>query len=255
MDWQTIRYEKDGRVARITLNRPEVLNALNTAMAQELAEATQLAAKDPETWVVIVSGAGKAFNSGIDRTLLATGKIGEEFFHLWAQALDTLEDMEKMVLCVLHGYCIGGGLQLALACDLRLAVSGAIIGLGATRHGLIPDGAVYRLARVVGLGRAKELSLLNNHIGAEEARQIGLVNWVVLPEELEATTRRILDRLFDCSATAARWTKTLLNRSFHVDPRARVGDILAAERECDASPELEEANRAWLEKREPRFFP
>ena len=76
-----------------------------------------------------------------------------------------------------------------------------------------------------------------------------------LPEELEATTRRILDRLFDCSATAARWTKTLLNRSFHLDPRAHVGDILAAERECAASSELEEANRAWLEKREPKFFP
>lgn len=83
---------------------------------------------------------------------------------------------------------------------------------------------------------------------------MGLVNWVVLPDELEATTRKILDRLFDCSATAARWTKTLLNRSFHVDPRARGGDILAAERECSTSPELLEANRAWLEKREPRFF-
>jgi len=254
MDWKTIRYEKDGRVARIILNRPEVLNALNTAMAQELAEVTRLAARDPETWVVIVSGAGRAFNSGIDRTALATGEIGESFFHLWAQALDSLEDMEKIVLGVLHGYCIGGGLQLALACDLRLAVSGAILGLGATRHGLIPDGAVYRLARVVGLGRAKELSLMNEHISAEEGRAMGLVNWVVQPAELEAATRKILDRLFDCSPTAARWTKSLLNRSFHIDPRARVGDILAAERECGASPELEEANRAWLEKREPRFF-
>ncbi len=254
MEWQTIRYEKDGRVSRITLNRPEVLNALNTTMARELAEVTQLVAKDPETWVVIVSGAGKSFNSGIDRTALATGEIGESFFHLWGQAMDTLEDMEKIVLGILHGYCIGGGLQLALACDLRLAVSGAILGLGATRHGLIPDGAVYRLARVVGLGRAKELALLNNHINPEEARAMGLVNWVVLPDELEATTRKILDRLFDCSATAARWTKTLLNRSFHVDPRARGGDILAAERECSTSPELLEANRAWLEKREPRFF-
>lgn len=254
MGWQTVRYEKDGRVARIILNRPEVLNALNAPMVQELAEVTQLVAKDPETWVVIVSGAGRAFNSGIDRTALANGEIGESFFSLWAQALDTLEDMDKIVLAILHGHCIGGGLQLALACDLRLAVSGAILGLGATRHGLIPDGAVYRLARVVGLGRAKELALLNHHISAEEARAMGLVNWVVLPEDVEATTKRILDRLFDCSPTAARLTKSLLNRSFHIDPRARVEDILVAERECRASPELEEANRAWIERREPRFF-
>lgn len=255
MGWQTLRYEKDGRVARITLNRPEMLNALNTPMVRELAEVTQLVAKDPEIWVVIVSGAGRAFNSGIDRTALARGEIGESFFYLWAQALDTLEDMEKIVLGILHGYCIGGGLQLALACDLRLAATDTILGLGATRHGLIPDGAVYRLARIVGLGRAKELAFLNNHIGAEEARAMGLVNWVVLPEEVEAATQRILKRLFDCSPTAARWTKALLNRSFHIDPRAHVEEILAGERECQASPELEEANRAWLEKREPRFFP
>jgi enoyl-CoA hydratase/carnithine racemase len=255
MEWQTLRYEKDGRIARITLNRPELLNALNTPMVRELAEVTQHLAKDPETWVVIVSGAGRAFNSGIDRTALARGEIAESFFYLWAQALDTLEDMDKIVLGILHGYCIGGGLQLALACDLRLAVTDTILGLGATRHGVIPDGAVYRLARVVGLGRAKELALLNNHISAEEGRAMGLVNWVVLPEELEATTQRILGRLFDCSPTAARWTKTLLNRSFHIDPRARVGDILAAERECQASPEIEEANRAWIERRKPRFFP
>jgi enoyl-CoA hydratase/carnithine racemase len=255
MGWETILYEKEGRVARITLNRPEVLNALNTPMVRELAEATQLAAKDPEVWVVIVSGAGRSFNSGIDRTALAKGEVGESFFRLWAQALDTLEDMEKIVLGVLHGYCIGGGLQLALACDLRLAVSGATLGLGATRHGLIPDGAVFRLARVVGLGRAKELALLNDHISAEEGKAMGLVNWVVLPEEVEAATRRIVDRLFDSSPTAARWTKTLLNRSLHIDPRARVEDILVAEQACGASPELLEANQAWLEKREPKFFP
>lgn len=255
MEWQTVRYEKDKGVARITLNRPEVLNALNNTMVRELAEVAQLAARDPETWVVIVAGAGRAFNSGIDRTALAKGEVGESFFYLWEQALNTLEDMDKIVLAILRGYSIGGGLQLALACDLRLATTDTILGLGATRHGLIPDGAVYRLARVVGLGRAKELAFLNNHIGAAEALAMGLVNWVVPPEEVEAATQKILGRLFDCSPTAARWTKALLNRSPHVDPRAHMEDALAGQRECMASPEMEEANRAWIEHREPRFFP
>jgi enoyl-CoA hydratase/carnithine racemase len=255
MGAERILYEKDGRVARIILNRPEMLNALDTPMAEALAEAVERAGRDQDVWVVVVAGAGRAFNSGIDRTALAQGEIKEKFFHLWEAALNGLEDMPKMVLGVLHGYSIGGALQLALACDVRLASSDAIIGLGATRHGLIPDGAVYRLARVVGLGRAKELALLNDHMTAEEARAIGLVNWVVLPEELEATTRKIVNRFFDSSPTAARWTKMLLNKSLHIDPRAHVEELLRGQWECLASPEIEEANRAWMERREARFFP
>ncbi len=254
MGEKTVLYEKDGGVARITLNRPDRLNALDTPMVEALAEAVERAAHDPEVWVVVVAGAGRAFNSGIDRTALAAGKIKESFFRSWEAALNGLEDMPKMVLAVLHGYSIGGALQLALACDVRLASSDAIIGLGATRHGLIPDGAVYRLARVVGLGRAKELALLNYHMTAEEARAMGLVNWVALPEELPATTKRIVDRFFECSPPAACWTKALLNKSLHIDPRAHVEEVLQGQWECLASREIEEANRSWTERREPRFF-
>lgn len=250
-----VLYEKDGRVARITLNRPEMLNALDTPMAEALADAVERAGRDQDVWVVVVAGTGRAFNSGIDRTALAQGEIREKFFHLWEAALNGLEDMPKMVLAVLHGYSIGGALQLALACDVRLASSDAIIGLGATRHGLIPDGAVFRLARVVGLGRAKELALLNNHMTAEEARAMGIVNWVVLPEELETATQKIVTRFFESSPTAARWTKLLLNKSQHIDPRAHVEEVLQGQWECLASPEIEEANRAWMERREARFFP
>jgi enoyl-CoA hydratase/carnithine racemase len=154
---------------------------------------------------------------------------------------------------VLHGYSIGGGLQLALACDLRIAAADAVIGLGATRHGLIPDGAVLRLARVLGLGRAKELALLNEEISAAEAREIGLVTRVCPAADLERTVGAVLDRCRASAPTATAHTKRLLHESFHHDPRAVVEDLLRRQRECLASWEIDEANRAWLEKREARF--
>jgi enoyl-CoA hydratase/carnithine racemase len=232
-----------------------VLNALDTRLAQELAEATALAETDRDAWVVVVEGDGRAFSSGMDRTALSAGQVGEPFFRSWIQALNGLEDMPKLAIAAIRGYCLGGGLQLALACDLRLAASDAVLGLGATRHGLIPDGAVLRLARVVGLGRAKELALLNGHISADAALGMGLVNWVVLPAEFDATLRRVIGHCLEAAPTATRHTKRLLQASFHADPRGMVEDIVAAQMECLRSWELREANRAWDEKREARFYP
>jgi len=255
LDGAHVRYATEAGVARITLARPGVLNALNARLAEELAEAAGLAEKDPEAWVVVVSGEGRAFSSGMDRTALSSGEVGEAFFRHWIRALNRLEDMPKLVVAAIHGYCIGGGLQLALACDFRLCTADAVLGLGATRHGLIPDGAVLRLARIVGLGRAKELALLNENVPTAAAAAMGLVNWVVPPAELDRALARVVGRCLEASPTAAAHTKRLLHASFHGDPRAMIDDIVAAQMECMRSWELGEANRAWDEKREARFFP
>jgi enoyl-CoA hydratase/carnithine racemase len=247
-----IYHAQDG-VAWLTLNRPAVLNALDTALAATLADHAERAAADPAVTAVVVRGTGRAFCSGMDRTALAAGTIGEPFFRHWIRALNFLEDMPKVAVAVLHGYSIGGGLQLALACDLRLASEDAVIGLGATRHGLIPDGAVLRLARVVGLGRAKELALLNDDLSASQAQAIGLVNWVSPASDTEVALERILAKLRSSSPTAAAHTKRLLHDSFHTDPRAMIEELLKANRDCLASWEIDEANRAWQEKREPVF--
>jgi enoyl-CoA hydratase/carnithine racemase len=191
----------------------------------------------------------------MDRTALSAGRIGEPFFRNWIRALNCLEDMAKLVVAVLHGYSIGGGLQLAVACDLRIASRDAVLGLGATRHGLIPDGSVLRLARIVGLGRAKELTLLNEHIGPDEALAMGLVNWVVPPGEVDARLRDVVDRACRASRTATGHAKRLLHASFHTDPRALVEEIVRAQNDCMVSWEIEEANRAWSDKREARFYP
>jgi enoyl-CoA hydratase/carnithine racemase len=204
---------------------------------------------------VIVRGAGRAFCSGMDRTALAAGAIGEAFHRAWVRALNRLEDMPKVSIAVLHGYSIGGGLQLALACDLRVATDDAVLGLGASRHGIIPDGAVLRLARVVGLGRAKELALLNDDVTPAAALAMGLVGWVCAPAAVDATLGAIVERLRRQAPTANAHIKRLLHESFHRDPRAAVEDVMAAQLECLGSWETAEANRAWLaHKTDPATF-
>jgi enoyl-CoA hydratase/carnithine racemase len=251
----SVRYVAEGGVGWITLTRPQVLNAIDTQLAEELAAAVERAAGDGDAWTVVVTGEGRAFSSGMDRTALSAGAIGEPFFRAWIRALNGLEDMGKLAVAGIRGYCLGGGLQLALACDLRLAAADAVLGLGATRHGLIPDGAVFRLARVVGLGRAKELALLNGPIQPPAAAAMGLVNWVVPPAEFDAALRRALDRCRQGAPTATRHTKRLLLASFHEDPRALIEDVVAAQMECLRSWEIMEANRAWDEEREARYYP
>ena len=255
MDEARVLYRAGEGVATITLNRPRVLNALDRALSAQLADAAEAAAADPDVWVVVVRGAGRAFCSGMDRTVLSAGGIDEAFYRNWIRALNLLEDMDKLVVAVLHGYSIGGGLQLAVACDLRMATTDAVLGLGATRHGLIPDGSILRLARIVGLGRAKELTLLNDDVTPQAALAMGLVNWVVEPSGVDEALARIVDRAFHSSRTATGHAKRLLHASFHRDPREMIEEVVRAQNECMTSWEMQIANRAWDERRDARFYP
>ena len=253
---RNVLYEVRDGVATLTLNRPDVLNAIHNDLVAELADHAEAAARDSNVWVVVVRGTGRAFCSGMDRKALSAGKIGEAFYRHWIRGLNCLEDMDKLVVGVLHGYSIGGGLQLAVACDLRLATEDAVLGLGATRHGLIPDGSVMRLARIVGLGRAKELTLLNDHITPQTALAMGLVNWVVPAAQVEAKLREIVEKAYHASRTATGHAKRLLHASFHTDPRDMIEEIMRAQRDCMESWEIEAANRAWdAAKKDARFYP
>jgi len=249
-----VLYDVKDRVAWITLNRVRVLNALDSDLVSRLAERVEAAAADPKVTLVVVRGAGRAFCSGIDRTALAGTSISESFFRNWARALNGLEDMPKVTVAVMHGYSIGGGLQLALACDLRLATDDAIIELGATRHGLVPDGAVLRLARVVGLGRAKQLALLNERVTPAEAHAMGLVNYLCTAAECDPLLGRLLEKLDECSPIATAETKRLLNLSFENNPRLLGDELIRAQNVCLDSWQIAEANDAWKEKRKPRFY-
>jgi enoyl-CoA hydratase/carnithine racemase len=252
----SVLYKARDGVATLTLNRPDVLNALDNDLAAQLADHAEAAAKDPNVWVVVVRGGGLAFSAGMDRKALSAGRIGEAFYRHWIRGLNCLEDMDKLVVAVLHGYSIGGGLQLAVACDLRLAADDAVLGLGATRHGLIPDGSILRLARIIGLGRAKELTLLNDHVGPEAALAMGLVNWVVPSAQIDAKLGEIVEKAFHASRTATGHAKRLLHASFHADPRDMIEEVVRAQQDCMGSWEIEAANRAWdASKKDVRFYP
>ena len=251
----SVLYEVRDGVGTLTLNRPQVLNALDTRLVAELADAAEQAAADDNVWLAVLRGSGRAFCSGIDRTALARGEIGDDFYREIARATNALEDMPKLSVAVLHSWSIGGGLQIASACDVRLASTDAVLELGATRHGLLPDATVLRLARIVGAGRAAQLALLNERLRVEQALEWGLINWLAPPDQLEAKLAEVAELAFHASRTAVAATKRLLRASFERDARMMVDELIAAQRECMASWELRAANEAWARKEDVRYFP
>jgi len=254
---ESVLYEARDGVGMITLNRERVLNALDLDVLQRLGDAAQRAAEDDEVWVVVLRGAGRAFCSGIDRNALSRGEIDAQFYRAIARATNWLEDMPKLSVAVLHGWSIGGGLQLASACDVRLAADDAILEFGATRHGLVPDATILRIARITGMGRAKQLALLNERVTPAQALDWGLVNWVAPFKELDTRLAAILDDAFHASRTAVAESKRLLQASFHRDPRSMVDELIQAQMICHASWELARANAAWAADRqsEVRYYP
>lgn len=255
MSEPSVLYEVRDGVGTLTLNRPRVLNALDTPLVRALGDAAELASADPDVWLVVLRGAGRAFCSGIDRIALTRGEIDDAFYREIARATNALEDMPKLSIAVLHSWSIGGGLQIASACDVRLSADDAILEFGATRHGLVPDATVLRIARIVGLGRAKELALLNRRVSSQEALEWGLVNWIAPAAELDAQLAKVVEQAFHASRTAVAATKRLLQGSFHRDPRSMVDDLINAQRECHDSWELRLANEAWSRKQDVRFWP
>lgn len=251
----SVLYEARAGVGTISLNRPQVLNALDTRLVRELADAAEAAASDGDVWLAVLRGTGRAFCSGIDRSALARGEIGDDFYRQIARATNALEDMPKLSIAVLHSWSIGGGLQIASACDLRLASTDAVLEFGATRHGLLPDATALRIARIVGAGRAAELALLNDRLPVDRALEWGLVNWAAPPDQLEAKLAEIVERAFHASRTAVAATKRMLRASFHRDARTMVDDLIQAQGECLASWELRVANDAWSRREDVRYYP
>jgi enoyl-CoA hydratase/carnithine racemase len=169
----------DGPVARITLNRPEVLNAGDPAWVAELTAAVSAVAARPELRVAVITGAGRAFCTGVDLKALAGGAMPLPQFVAWEDAMTAIERLPLPVIAAINGHCLGGGLQLALVCDHRLAAAEALIGLPAVKECLIPSMALYRLPRLIGAASARELVLTGEPISAARAEQLGLVHRVV----------------------------------------------------------------------------
>ncbi|HWT79041.1 MAG TPA: enoyl-CoA hydratase/isomerase family protein [Candidatus Methylomirabilis sp.] len=242
---KTVLYGRDGRIARITLNRPDVLNAEDMAFLTDMTEAVYALRDDQEARVAIVTGAGRAFCSGVDLKALSSGRIHPSFFTNLEPLWDILENCDKAVICGIQSYCLGGGLQIALACDLRIASEDAILGLPAVKECLIPGLGTYRLPRLIGMGRARELLLLGDTIDAQLASEIGLVNAVVPRGELEKKCVTIAERCLKMPHTSLSHIKRLSNLAYQTDFKQALEAYIPAQRACLASPEHQAAMAAY----------
>ena len=253
MKLETMLYESDGDLIRLTLNRPEVLNAVDYRGTAELHEAAQAIHDDPTARAVIVRGAGRAFCTGIDLKELASGETPQAYFYHWDQALRLLELSDKLVLCAMQGYALGGGLQLPLACDIRIATSDCQLGLPAAKEGFIPGLGTYRLPRYIGVGRAKRMALSGENVDGNEALRIGLVDYVVDPGTFENEVEALTKRYLSISSEGARQTKLMLSAFQDYTHGQFFEEYLRRQVVAMGSPDHLEALAAVREGREADF--
>jgi enoyl-CoA hydratase len=253
----TLLLEKSDGIALITINNPLALNALTVMMFQSLEQILAGLETDDAVRVVLLTGAGeKAFVAGGDIRFLDSLDVeGARAFALQAQSLYArIETFPKPVIAVVNGYALGGGCELAMACDLRIAAETARFGQPEVKLGIIPGFAgTQRLARLVGKGRAKELVFTGEMIDAREAWRIGLVNRVVPAERLMEEARMVAARMIDKSASAIRIAKDAIENGLEMDfarGSRYEADLFAL---CFATADAREGLKAFVEKRPPRF--
>jgi len=257
MDYENLLVEKSAPVAVVTVNRPKVLNALNQKTVEEIECAFFELKNDASIKAVILTGAGdKAFIAGADINEIATfnATAGAQFAHRGQAVLHLIENLGKPVIAALGGYALGGGLEIAMACTMRIASAKAKVGQPEINLGIIPGfGGTQRLARLVGEGKAMELNLTGDPIGAEEALKIGLVNQVVAPEELMPAAKALAERICKKGGVAVRYCMEAVHKGL----QGTLAEGLNLEANlfglCCATEDKVEGTKAFLEKRKPDF--
>ena len=252
-----VAYEKKGAIAYVTVNRPKVLNALNTPTWADLRTAFEDARDDDAVRGVILTGAGdKAFIAGADISELAhaTALEAEESSRFGQEVLDLIENLGKPVIAAVNGFALGGGCETAMACTIRIAVDTAKFGQPEVKLGLLPGGGgTQRLPRLVGKGRALQLILSGEMISAQEAYRIGLVNEIVPAANLIARAEEILKQIAANAPVAVRLSLEAVNKG--MDTSQSEGFALEASYFglCAATEDKKEGTSAFLEKRAPQF--
>lgn len=252
-----VRYEQDGWVGQLTIDRPEALNALDVNMLTELDAALDQIPVH-EVRCLTITGAGeRAFVAGADIALMSTMSRAEAaaFGALGNAVLRRVEALPFPVLAAVNGYALGGGCELALACDLRVAADTAVFGQPEVGLGITPGfGGTQRLARLIGAGRAKELLYTGRRLTAAEAHAIGLVNAVYPHDELPAQARRLADQIAANAPIAVRATKQAVDLGLRTDLDAALRIETALFASCFESNDQREGMRAAVEKRRPEPF-
>jgi enoyl-CoA hydratase len=257
MEFKYIIYEKSEGIATITLNRPEALNAWSQELAQEFRNAIEDTQKDENVKAVIITGAGeKAFSAGADIKAMKgmTALKARALSQMGYEICNIIESLEKPVIAAINGYALGGGMEVSMACDFRIASEKARMGQTEINIGLIPGwGGTQRLPRLVGKARAKELVYTGKIIDANTAFLLGLVNKVVSAEELMKVAKEFAKELADKAPVALKVAKSLIERGTDIDLKS----ALALEREgfgvVASSEDLQEGVSAFIEKRKPNW--
>ncbi len=259
MKYEDILVEKKGKVATITIDRPKVVNAIRHQTMLEIQDALRNdIVKDDNILVLVITGAGdKAFISGGDISIMnkGTGFVETAYEIPNGQAICAeIENFPKPVIARINGLALGGGTEVALSCDIRIASSNAKMGLPEIRLGIIPGyGGTQRLPRLVGVGKAKELIMTGDHIPAEEALRIGLVNQVVPPEELDDAVQKMAEKLASKSPFALYIAKTAINNGINTDLKTAISLEALCFSLTMGSEDKTEGMTAFLEKRKPQF--
>ena len=253
MKLETMFFEKQGRIGYLTLNRPQLLNAMNYQGSVDLNRAAEAIRDDPEVRLVLIRGAGRAFCTGIDLKQLTTEGVPHQYYENWDRALRILEQAEKVLICAMHGYALGGGLQLALACDIRIATEDCQLGLPAIKEGIVPGLGTFRLPRYVGLGRAKWMVLSGENVDGRRAHEIGLIDHVIKAESFDAEICSLVDKYSRVCSEGTRQSKMLLNMPFDLAHGQFFEEYLRRQRIALASSDHQEALSAYRERREPDF--
>lgn len=257
MNFQTILVEIKNRIAYLTFNRPDKLNAVNLQVIGEVKQAFKSFESDPNVGVIILTGAGeKAFVAGSDISVLATYDTvaAKQYSEVGNEALSYIQNFPKPVIAAVNGFALGSGCEIAMACHIRIASDNAKFGQPEVNLGLIPGhGGTQRLARIVGIGKAMELTLTGNTIDANEALRIGLVNKVVSLAELVSAAEAMANVILSKAPPALALAIKAINSNLELP--LKEGLKLEAElfSNCFKTEDFKEGTKAFLEKRKPIF--
>jgi len=252
--YRNLILDVDRRVSSITVNRPEVRNALDTGTVDEFHRALD-EVRAARSTVLVITGAGdKAFVSGADINAIRARKRDDALASINSRLMSAIESHDAVSIAAVNGYALGGGCELALACDLRIAAEGAVFGLPEPTLGIIPGaGGTQRLPRIVGLGRAKEMILTGARWDAARALEAGLVSRVVPRGELAAAARALAEQVLALGPLAVRLAKAALNASSNMSLAAGLTFESTAQAITFESADKQEGTTAFLEKRKPAF--
>ena len=257
MPYENVLFEVRDQIARITINRPAVLNALNRKTVEELSDCLDAARRDDAVRVLILTGAGeKAFIAGADINELAkrTPVDGPDFARFGQDVLHRLETMGKPSIAAINGFALGGGCELALACTIRIASRNAKLGQPEVKLGILPGyGGTQRLPRLCGKGVAHEIILTGEMIVAEEAMRIGLVNRVVDPADLLTSAEAIAKQIIANAPLAVKYAMEAVERGVEMPQEEGLFLEAALFGLCCATDDMHEGTRAFLEKRPAKF--